>query len=373
MSGEEYARHEDDAVREFYRAYAQTYAELPEDIEGLVGRLAERTGLARDAGDYPTDPGALLAAAAALGAEGLDLGDPDPGLLDRFIHERLLDPRLRPMFLDGSFESNEGQRELARLAESILVPDEPLLYYALGAFWGEWLCRHAGAKWFVHAPLRPLQSFPDACEQGTALLALPFSHVTKKLASPDGDMLEAKAQHLAEMLTFPPLALAASLVDGPQVIAELLPGALKSAEELLADGQVEVAFSLLADAVNENVDNGHFLHKVEQLGWKHEQFALVHHCSGLQVQLAPHNPRILHNFAVIESMRNDGLENAIGILFRVLEIDGRYGRGRLTLASCLHEAGRDEEARDHAQYVVDHHPELKEEAAELLREIHGAA
>lgn len=369
MSGEDYARHEDEAVRGFYRTYAQTYAELPEDIEGMVGRLAKRTGLARDEAEYPADAGGVLAAAAALGAEGLDLADPDAGMLDRFIHAHLLDPRLRPMFLDGSFESNEGQRELAKLEESVLVPDEPLLYFALGAFWGEWLCRHAGAKWFLYPPLRPLQSFPDAMEQGTALLALPFSHVTKKLASPDGDMLEAKAQHLAEMLTFPPLALAASLVDGPQVVADLLPGALESAEELLADGQVEVAFSLLADAVNEHTDNGHFLHKVEQLAWKHEQFALVHHCSGLQVQLAPHNPRVLHNFAVIESMRDGGLENAIGILFRVLEIDSRYGRGRLTLASCLHEADRDEEARDHAQYVVDHHEDLKDEAAELLREI----
>ena len=133
---------------------------------------------------------ALTRAASEQFSVTLSVDDPDPEQLDRLIDAHLIDPILRRFFgeLRGDLTKEEEQAyDLAM--ERNRVPDEPLLYYALGAFWGEWLTRHRGAKWALYEPLRPVQSFADFESSRGITCTFPFSHVVKKMGAPESDSL----------------------------------------------------------------------------------------------------------------------------------------------------------------------------------------
>ena len=352
------------------------YDETPGDLGLLIQRLAEHTGLPRDAAHGPPDADALGKAALAFATAArevfrfeLDLERNDAAQLDRLANAHLIDPRVRDLF-DGAemrYDAPKDRRAAYdALKGRLRLPPDPLFLYGMGAWWGEWLARHAAARWFLDGPVDPCAERPDFAQEGTVLLAFPFAHAAKKLSNPEGDSLAYKAEALVARLLFPPLALAAAPDAAEAIRAGLLPEALDRARNLLSVEQPEKAFEMLAAAVTADPRNGHLLHEVERLGWEHDQFALVHHCCRLQVELAPGNPRILYNYAVIESMREGGVENAVEALLKALEIDPAYDRARLTLADCLREAGRVDEAREHAKHRAGGGGDLATAAAELL-------
>ncbi|MHC4410460.1 MAG: tetratricopeptide repeat protein, partial [Planctomycetota bacterium] len=99
------------------------------------------------------------------------------------------------------------------------------------------------------------------------------------------------------------------------------------------------------------------------------QFALIHRATFLQLKIAPESAEIRHNFAAIESMREGGLESAIGTLEQLVDEDPDYARARLTLASTYLEANRADEARQQAQWIVQNDPDLAKQAQSLLDEL----
>lgn len=351
------------------------YDAPPGDIGLLVRRLGELTRLARDAEIYPADVHSLAKAATAFATAArevfrfdLDLERAGPVQLDRLCNAHLVDPRVRDLFDGPELRYDAPRDRLATydaLKGTLRLPPDPLFFYALGAWWGEWLVRHTVGRWFPVDEVAPLRECPDFAEEGTVLLAFPFAHALRKLRDPEGDSFASKTGVLAARLLFPPLALAASPAAAG-IRAAVLPEALERARNLLSVDEKERAFALLAEMVAAEPRNGHLLHEVERLGWEHGQFALVHHCCRLQVALVPRNPRVLYNYAVIESMREGGVQGSIETLQKALEIDPAYDRARLTLADCLREAGRTGEAREHARYLVQEGGDLATAAAELL-------
>jgi lipopolysaccharide biosynthesis regulator YciM len=63
------------------------------------------------------------------------------------------------------------------------------------------------------------------------------------------------------------------------------------------------------------------------------------------------------------------MNEAIDLLNRALRSDPSYSRAHLTLASCLADAGRMKEARQHAEWVRDTDAKLKPEAEKFIVEV----
>lgn len=372
-----YKRGNEGPASVFYKAYASYFDETPPAIRRLVAAVESRTNLPRrgvptwpvDADTVARTAEALVESAHSLFHEELDVGRNDPSQLDRFAIEYLVDPQMRRMFDDGRLRDEEAYAALQG-EERNRVADEPLLYYALGCFWGEWLVRHAeDARWFLHAPLKPIQSFPDMLRTGTLTALSPFSLATKLLADPAAESLAPKFAAMPSQVLFGPVALCATISDSEEILRELVGAPVERATKLLKQGRTDAAIRLLEDAVEGDPRNGHLLQQAAMLGWEHQRFAFVHRATSLQLALAPDEAEIRHNFAAIESMREGGLERALALLERIVEEEPSYTRARLTLASCLHEAGRDGDARTHAKWLVEHDPDLGERARELLAEL----
>jgi hypothetical protein len=129
--------------------------------------------------------------------------------------------------------SDEEQEQYYLAAEANRVPDEPLLYYAMGAFWGERLVRHQEVEWALFEPLRAVQSFPDMVTGAGTICLHPFSQVGKKLADPEGDQLAFKlAAATQNKRYFPPYPLTAALADSEVAAAASLPPDARQALKL---------------------------------------------------------------------------------------------------------------------------------------------
>jgi tetratricopeptide (TPR) repeat protein len=373
-----YRRGDEGPAAVFYKAYASYFEETPPGIRRLVSAIEGQTNLPRrGVSTWPTDldsvertAQAFARAAANVFFAELDLDDDDPAQLERFALEFLIDPRIRAMFEGGRLRTADEEK-YAELQESgqNRIADEPLLHYAMGCFWGEWLTRHTDSRWFLYAPLNPVQSFPDLLRTGSLTALSPFSVATKLLANPAAESLAAKVQAMGEQTLFGPVALCATISDSEEILRQIVGKSMAKATKLLRAGKIDPAFALLEDAVDEDPENGHLLHQVATLAWEHQQFALIHRATFLQLKLKPDEPQIRHNFAAIESMREGGLEPALEILEELVEQDPAYSRARLTLASCLLEAGRKDEAKTHAEWVAGNDDELKEQAEGLLAEV----
>jgi len=366
-----YERGDEGPAAVFYQVYARFFEESPGAVRRLVSAIESTTAIPRrGVSTWPIDARAVEETAAAFAQAArniffaeLDLESDDPGQIDEFAREHLIDPDLRRVLDDddayGAILENESQR----------VPDEPLLYYAMGCFMGEWLVRHADARWFLHAPLDPIQSFPDLLRTVTLTTLAPFSLAAKLLVDPVGSSFEAVTQVLPSATLFGPVALCASISDSEEILSTLIGDKFRKAGDLLGAGKKEQAFDLLEKAIEKDATNGHLLHQVAALGWDYNEYGLVHRANELQLELAPDSSETRHNFAAIESMREGGLESAIEILEDLLERDPAYTRTRLTLASCYHESGQPLKALAQAQWLVDNDPEYAEPAGELLKEL----
>jgi hypothetical protein len=157
-----YTRQESEAVRKLYEPNAPFAPRSKPEVEALVAALARKTRLPRGDVDYPVDASVLASTARALEeavAElfggGLRVEDESAAQLDVLVGSRLLAPELRRSLASGRVaELQEGEeRVFAEAYARIEVPREALLYYALGAWWGEWLVRHRRAAWWTLAAM----------------------------------------------------------------------------------------------------------------------------------------------------------------------------------------------------------------------------
>jgi tetratricopeptide (TPR) repeat protein len=348
-----YKRVEEESIRAFYKLYGDWLPQTPAHVASFVNRVATLTGLPAQADTYPAVESAVRkVAGAAARAAGetlpaeLDLDNADPAQLDRLI--------------DG----------LVPQSAEWGVPREPLLYYSLGAFWGEWQVRHRQARWSLYSPLRPVQSFPDMVTAGPTICSHPFSQVCKKFTDPEGDNLEFKSKAMASHKRFlPPFPLLASLADADRAARDLLPEiAQRGADAEEADNPAQ-AYELYCEAAYHNDQIPQLLARIIGVAWQLEKWDMVDGVSQRLLALVPDHPTTCHNLAVLYSGNEEYLNEAIDLLQQALTSDPHYARAHMTLASCLAERGDRNGARQHAQWVVENDQELAEEAKEFIREM----
>jgi tetratricopeptide (TPR) repeat protein len=274
--------------------------------------------------------------------------------MDRFA-DHVVDPAVRHFFLDGRPRpdlSEANQAAYGAAVESLRVPNEPLLYYAMGAFWGDWLVNHRGAKWALEAPLNPLQSFPDMITSSHTACLHPFSQVNKRLSDPEGDNLEFKCSPELVRKYVPPLPLIASLADADRATEQLLPPAGRRARALLEAGDAERAFDLFRSALAESPRNAPLLSQAAACALSAEQYEAAEEWMRRLLAMHPDIPLINHNLAIVVSMGGK-TDEAIRLLRHAIRMDPNYARARITLASMLAETGQTAEAVELAQWVVE--------------------
>ena len=379
-----YARQEDEATSAFYTPYAEFMEATPADIAAFVQQLEIRTGLLRSDVIFPSSQEALAGAASAFVAAAsevfdfeLSLDAEDAGQIDRFANMCLIDPVLRGFLGPDGWTEDMPEEDVERLAKALdtsKIPNEPLLYYAMGSFWGEWLVRHRHAAWRLYDPLQPIQAFPDMITTATTICMQPFSQVTKKLSDPVGDNLAFKAKVTGAMRRcFPPYLLVASIADAEQAESSLLPPEILEAWQLANHGNHADAVAAFDAYLDPGVDDPRLFYLAIPSAWESQNWRLVEVWSLRALELAPRHPVLNHNLAVMYSQIPEARDDAIKMLQTALAEDPGYGRAHLTLASVLLDAGRREEALDHVEWIVEHDPGLREEAERLREEISGAA
>lgn len=381
---QQYVREEDSAISAFYTPYAELMEVTPSEVLAFVHAIEAATGLSRSDEVFPASEEAVAGAAAAFVAAAhevfgfeLSLESEDAGQLDRFADAHLIDPVLRefvgPEGLTGDVPEEEGRR-FAEALEAARIPNEPLLYYAMGSFWGEWLVRHRQAAWRLYDPLRPVQAFPDMITTASTICVQPFSQVTKKLSDPMGDNLAFKAKVTGGMSRyFPPYLLVASIADARQAESTLLPPEILDAWQLAEQGEHVDALAAFEAYLKPTGDDPRLFYLALPSAWEDQRWQLVEVWSLRALELAPRHPVLNHNLAVLYSDIPEARDEAITMLETALEEDPGYGRAHLTLASVLHDAGRSAEALDHLEWVIEHDPSLRGEAEELEAEISGTA
>lgn len=341
-----YTRTEPAEIRAFYKADAPFYDKTPAELSRFVDVLRRETRLPRHAAEYPVDHATIARAADAFTTAArevfgaaLALDRDDAGQVDAFFDAHLIDRRAR--------------------GGDIRVPDEPLLLYCAGSWWGEFLVRHRSAQWVLFPPLRPMQSFPDMITASNTACVHPFSQVTTKLSDPEGDSLAFAAKVLGRSRYFEPYPLIASMADAGEAAAMLLPPQLRGRNVPFERFDVYIALHPHAPV--------RIFDLAIVAAWQAARFDRVEQWSKRALALAPHKPVLEHNLAVLYS-QNDRMPEAIALLEDALHTDANYGRAHLTLASCLLDSGRKAEARRHAEWVRDHDGTLRDEAVRLLEQ-----
>jgi tetratricopeptide (TPR) repeat protein len=376
-AAQEYSRLEPPEVVAYYQPDAPFMETIPLDLERFLGRVAELGQLPRRAEFYPTDPDSIHRAAVALVTAARDtygftlsLEAPDATQLDRFCNDKLVDEPLRRFLQGDGLRANLSRKDLRAYeaaSQAVQIPDEPLLYYALGSFWGEWLVVHGGFAWRLYPPLRPRQSFPDMAFVELAVCVHPFSQVTKKLADPEGDRLVAALAPDTLKQQFPPYLLTASLGDAEHAVREATPRAFRRAQQAEKEGRGGEAVSLYEKALATAPPSARLYTLAVPAAWEAERWDLVEAWLVRALALQPRHPILSHKLALLYSKMPGSLERAIPLLETAIAEDPTFARARLTLASCLQELGRSDEARKHAQWVAANDPALKAEAVALLR------
>lgn len=372
-----YVRQESKEIAAFYKPYARFQNQSPPDVGKLVTTLADKTRLHSAAAEYPTEDEAIASAGTALCQAvsecyrfDLDYDSPDSTQMDR-LTDYLIDPQLRPFFENGKPRKDMSEAEAAKYMEardSISIPNEPLLYYALGAFYCLWLVRHRQAEMCLYSPLRPIQSFPDMITVGPTICLHPFSQVTKRLSDPEGDNLEFKVSSRMTQGRMPPFPLLASLADAEFAALQLLPPTARHAREAERQDQVEQAFRLYAKAIADDPNNLQVLSMGSACALKLRQYDAAMDWMELILSMQPKSPLIMHNLAILYGGPPGRSAEAIRLLKDAIEFDPYYARARITLASFLLDAGSRQEAIAQAEWVLKNDSNLKNEAARFLQE-----
>lgn len=365
-------------MRAFYEAPSEFEPRTPDDVASIVEALASATSLDRRAREFPVERESLERAAGALEAvaraEGppVDRADPSPAQLDRFIDARVISPALRPFFAAGlprRLERPEEEDAYGAAVETSRIPDEPLLYYCLGAWWGEWLVRHRSAAWALEAPLTVPQWFPDGLTTMLTVCLLPFSQVAKKVADPEGDNLAFKSGLVERPVKeLPPFPLIASLADARHAADALMKPSAREAIRLLEAGEDRAAFDAFLAAVEEDHENPRLLALAVQHAMTGGVFDLAERWQHTLLELVPGHPASRHNLAVIHLYTGRPAE-ALSVLEALVAEVPRYGRARLTLAAVLGDAGRAQDALQHLEWVTQNDRQLAGEAAEQAKRL----
>lgn len=372
-----YQRKEAPTIQAIYKPYGEFAKETSCDVKSFVDRVAANTGFFPKGTGYPTDSDSLRRVAAALVTAAseafgfsLRLDVDDASQIDRFVDAHLIDPALRRFFSQDkrSHLSEVEASEFREAIERTRVPNEPLLFYALGAYWGEWQVRHRGACWAIYPPLNPIQFFPDMISQGVTICSHPFSQVCKKLSDPEGDNLAFKVHVSSSQKRYlPPYPLLASLADAEHAVKQLLPEPARRAMEAETAGNDQQAWELFCEAAMEN-EQPQLLSMMIACAWRLEKYDMIDGVSRRLLELVPDHPLTCHNLAVLYSNQPDLMDEAIALLDRAIESDPGYARAHLTLASCLAQTGQTNRARQHAEWVRDNDAQLKPEAERFLAE-----
>jgi tetratricopeptide (TPR) repeat protein len=372
-----YIRVEGESVKAFYKAYAEFAQETPQKISRLVEEIKKQTGLPRVSQAYPTDQktiretsNAFINAVHKIFGFELSMESTDSSQLDRLANTFLIDPEIRKFFHGKNLKDNLSKEESEiyyKLCDQIKIPNEPLLYYSMGCYWGEWLCHHRQFKWMLLEPLNPLQSFPDMITALYTVCMMPYSQVVKKLSDPERDSLHFKASLSSTMLrSFKPYLLIASMSDADHAAGSLLSDEAREALDKSREGKLKEAFKLYSRAIKADPENPKLYSMAIQTAWQLKKWDHVVLWSETALELTPENPVLNHNLAVLYSNSQKDLPKAVILLKRVLKSDPNYGRAHLTLASCYLELGNKKEASKHAEWVLTHDSKLKKEAREFL-------
>lgn len=371
-----YVRVEGAEVLALYEPYTPFLAKTPADVAAFVDLLAEQTGLPYQAEEYPVDEASIQSAAAALAAASaarfgfeLSLASPDAAQLDRLINAHLVDPGLRPFLRAHGLREDLTEAEEAACEQAMTelrIPREPLLYYCLGCFWGEWLCRHRQAAWALVAPLRPVQVFPHQVPVGSTVCLHPFSQVVRKLSDPEGDQLASRATPDLVRRYFPPLPLLASVSDAEYAVFAPLPPAARRASCLEGVGQMAEALACYGEALAAAPDHLGLHVLAAWCAWRAEDWERAETWLRAGLALSPQHPVLCHRLGVLSSRRPEGMVEARHLLQTAVASLPDYGLARLALASLHAQAGETEQALAEARWVQENDAELQEAAAELL-------
>lgn len=384
-SGQEessYTREETPEVEAFYTPYSEFMETTPPELDRFVGVLARETGLERNRVSYPISAEMLEAAATAFSTAALQVFGPklslesqDSEQLDRFANKHLIDGGLRPFFTGSTMSeglSEEEEEEFGDLYDSSRIPNEPLLYYSMGAFWGEWLIRHRQAAWRLVAPLRPIQSFPDMVTTANTVCIHPFSQVVKKFSDPAGDQLAFKATASSGMKRqFPPFPLTASISDSDYAATYGFPTLFSRGWSHAKSGDNSQALAIYKEFFQAEVSDPQFYFLAIPTAWEEQQWQIVEQWSLRGLELSPKHPVLNHNLAVLYSDIPDAVPDAIEMLRLAIAEDPSYGRARITLASILHDGGNSSDAFELLDWVVENDYQLREEASSLKKVVEG--
>ncbi|HEU4962375.1 MAG TPA: tetratricopeptide repeat protein [Bacilli bacterium] len=370
-----YVRVESEQVKEFYQPPVPLTAELPtktrkliEQLEAVREKFQPLTGWRIEAEALQQAAEVFAQAAHEVYGARLSVEDEDPTHLDAFLNRHLIAPDVRELFDGAQVKEGLQDADYERFAELInenRMPDSEALYYFLGAYWGEWLVRHRGAKWMLHPPLRTVQAFPDMITSGGTVGLMPFSQVVKKLADPVGDNLGYKAS-VFETDYLPPFPLIASMADSQEAVLSLLPQEARLAEEALEAGDVQGALALLEQGREKDPDNFLLLAQVQQVAWQAEEWETVHSAITALLRQHPH-ARTFYNLGVFYA-QFELFDEAVESLRQAILLHPQYGRAQVTMAALMAEQGQFDAARGLLEAVLTegYDSSLQEEAQQLL-------
>lgn len=265
----------------------------------------------------------------------------------------------------GGFD--ELAERLATEGDSTTI--SPLVIYCLGAWWGEWLVRHRRARWTLPPRVAMDLSDGDLVPHATVLCITPFGQIAS-LLRPDGPRRASElAARIAESRRYLwPFPLIASAQQAAEAYRRLLPEPARRAmeiEQMLGDYQS--AWDLYRHALSHDPASPPLLALASACAWRLEMWDWVETTSHRLVELAPEHPTTRHNLAVLLSRSRARMAEAVEHLEVAIKIFPGYSRARLTLASCLWDLRRRDEAIAQARWVWEHDPKLRTKAAEFLR------
>ncbi|MHB0972565.1 MAG: tetratricopeptide repeat protein [Thermoanaerobaculia bacterium] len=373
-----YGRNEPASFKEFYKPYADYLDASPDHITALVDKLAASTHLPRHDETYPIARETVRATAKAFESAvreqygvAISVDDADPGQLDRLVNAHLIEPELRPYFDGIVLRENlddVASEKYAQLVDAHRIPNEPLLYYAMGAFWGEWMVRHRLAQWTLYEPLRPVQAFPDMITAVQTICHQPFSQVVKKMSDPEGDQLAYKAHVGSSQRYIPPYPLLASIADSNEAVRSLLSQEGRAGVDQETAGNSSAAYDSFRKAIAKDPNNATLYSLGFQAAFRTEHYEDAFAWAKRACELEPNNPMLKHNFAIMIGGQPDGEAAAIKLLDEAVALDPQYARGRLTLAGFLSSTDP-ARAREQATWVKEHDEKLAGDAEELLQSL----
>lgn len=373
-----YVRVESEQEKAFYQLPAGVTRELPaktlklvEKLEARMARFKPITGWLLGEEELKEAAGVFAEAAREVYGARLSVEDEDPLHLDVFLNRHVIAPEIRELFDGARVKEGLTDADYERFAELInvaAIPDSEALYYFLGAYWGEWLVRHRGAKWLLHPPLRPMQAFPDMMTAGGSVCLMPFSQAVKKLADPLGDNLGYKAG-VFEQDYLPPYPLVASMADSQEAVLALMPEEARLAQDALEADDAKGALALLEQAAEREPDNLLLLAQIQQVAWSAEEWESAHKAMTALLRQHPH-ARTFYNLGVFFA-QFDLLEEAMEALRQALLLHPQYGRAKLTLAVLLAETGQFEPSKGMLESLLTegYDSAIQEEAQAVLARI----